>query len=56
MILLLFSFIPLFESLQLDFLVKRYVEFKKCTFENPDLETILLSDLSPNVTLKFQPF
>ena len=55
MILLLFPFIPLFESPQMDFLAKRYAEFKKRTFENLDLETILLSDLPLNVTLKFQP-
>lgn len=48
-------FIPLFESPQMDFLVKRYAEFKKHTFENPDLETILLSNLPPDVTLKFWP-
>lgn len=56
MILLLLSFIPLFESPQMDSLVKRYVEFKKHTIENLDLETILLSDLPPNVTIKFCPF
>jgi acyl-CoA-binding protein len=56
MILLLFPFIPLFESPQLDFLVKRYAEFKKRTFEDLDLETILLFDLPPNVTMKFWPF
>ena len=43
-------FIPLFESPQIDFLVKRYVEFKKRTSENPDLEIILLSKLPPEVT------
>ena len=55
MILLLFHFIPLFESPEMDFLVKRYAEFKKRTFENPKLETILLSDLPPDLTLKFRP-
>ena len=53
MILLLFPFITLFELPQMDFLVKRYVEFKKCTFKKPDLETIFLSNLPPDVTLKF---
>ena len=55
MILLLFPFFPLFELPQMDFIVKRYAKFKKRTFENLDLETILLSDLPPDVNLKFQP-
>ena len=55
MIIILFPFIPLSESPQMDFLVKRYAEFKKCIFQNPDLETIMLSDLPPDVTLKFRP-
>ena len=51
MILFLFPFFPLFELPQMDFIVKRYAKFKKFTFGNLDLETILLSNLPPNVTL-----
>ena len=57
MILFLFPFIPIFESPQMDFLVKRCAELKKNSpLKNPDWKTIMLFDLPPDVTLKFRPF
>jgi hypothetical protein len=55
MILPLYYFIVLFESPQLDLLFKRYANFPKTKmhFLNPDLEVVLLANLSSIVSLKF---
>jgi hypothetical protein len=55
-IILLYSiFITNFESLETDLPKEHYANCKLCTFQNLNLESILLADLPSSVSLKFRP-
>jgi hypothetical protein len=44
------------ESAQSDIPIKSYDSFKSTYLENPDLESVLLTDLTSDVSLQFQRF